>query len=140
MTQFQKLLAFCHNGVGPGKASSFHPICWCVCACMCMCIPVLGSHQDIWVILQSYIGLPPGHLGNPPVMYWAPTRTYGWSSSHVLGSHQDIWVILQSCIGLPPGLLGDPPIMYYAPTRTSVLSSSDVFGSHQDIWVILHDI
>ena len=64
MTQFQKLLAFCHNGVGHGKASSFHPICWCVCACMCMCIPVLGSHQDIWVILQSCIGLPPGHLGD----------------------------------------------------------------------------
>ena len=77
MTQFQKLLAFCHNGVGHGKASSFHPICWCVCACMCMCIPVLGSHQDIWVILQSCIGLPPGHLGDPPVMYWAPTRTSG---------------------------------------------------------------
>ena len=126
MTQFQKLLAFCHNGVGHGKASSFHPICWCVCACMCMCIPVLGSHQEIWVILQSCIGLTPGHLGDPPVMYWAP--------------HQDIWVILQSCIGLPPGLLGDPPIMYYAPTRTSVLSSNHVLGSDQDIWVILHDI
>ena len=77
MTQFQKLLAFCHNWVGHGKTSSFHPICWCVCACMCMCIPVLGSHQDIWVILQSCIGLPLGHLGDPPVMYWAPTRTSG---------------------------------------------------------------
>ena len=119
MTQFQKLLAFCHNGVGHGKASSFHPICWCVCACMCMCIPVLGSHQDIWVILQSCIGLPPGHLGDPPVMYWAPTRTSVLSSSHVLGSHLDFWMILQSCIMLPPEHQCYPPVMYWAPTRTS---------------------
>ena len=62
MTQFQKLLAFCHNGVGHGKASSFHPICWCVC---------------MYVYVYTCIGLPPGHLGDPPVMYWAPTRTSG---------------------------------------------------------------
>ena len=45
LKQFLKWWAFCHNGVGHGKASSFHPICLCVCACMCTCIPVLGSHQ-----------------------------------------------------------------------------------------------
>ena len=105
---------------------------------------LLPPHMLVCVCMYVYVytctGLPPGHLADPPVMYWAPTRTSGWSSSHVLGFHQDILVILQSCIGLPPGLLGDPPIMYYAPTRTSVLSSSDVLGSHQDIWVILHDI
>ena len=95
----------------------------CVCACMCIWIPVLGSHQDIWVILQACIGLPPGHLGDPPVMYWAP--------------HQDIWVILQSCIGLPSGHLGDPPVMYWAPTRTSGWSSNHVLCSHQNICVIL---
>ena len=50
--QFQKLIYFCCNRVGHRKASSFHSI------------PVLGSHQDVWAILQ---------------WWWAPTSTRGSS-------------------------------------------------------------
>ena len=46
------------------------------------------------MILQSCIGLPPGLLGDPPIMYYALTRTSVLSLSHILGSHQDICVIL----------------------------------------------